>query len=154
MSLSMSWQVCKEQFGSRLDSEPKWFLMMYFDVLQDFVLIFYGQSLLSSPEEPHMQDAFKTILPVSHLQPCVLALPQVKSPLILMPVCTFYRGTHINTIVTKPLWHMFDKLINFVDSISTKWCILKYFIRFFIFLQKNISEKKNCENFNISENDI
>ncbi len=46
MSLSMSWQVCKEQFGSRLDSEPKWFLMMYFDVLQDFVLILYGQPLL------------------------------------------------------------------------------------------------------------
>jgi hypothetical protein len=59
----------------------------------------FGGSLLSGPEELHMQDAFKTILPVSHLQPCVLALPQVRSPLILMPVSTFYRGTNINTIV-------------------------------------------------------
>jgi hypothetical protein len=37
-------------------------------------------SLLSGPEEPHMQDAFKTILPVSHLQPCVLALPPGQEP--------------------------------------------------------------------------
>jgi hypothetical protein len=76
---------------------------MYFDVLQDFVLILYGQLPLwvtfAWCREPHIQDAFKTIRPVSHLQPCVLAVPQVKSALILMPVCTFYRGTNINTIV-------------------------------------------------------
>jgi hypothetical protein len=50
-------------------------------------------------KSPVCKMPFKTILPVSHLQPCVLALPQVKSPLILMPMCSFYRGTNINRIV-------------------------------------------------------
>ncbi len=46
---------------------------------------------------------------------------------------------YLISVIPWPLWHMFvEQLINFEDSILNKWYILKYFVRFFIFLHKNI----------------